>query len=89
MIVPYVLPCIFFIVDKMEPHEFLKRMLPSLKPVFSIKDPTQCVILLLDNMELILKKCSKDVIRDGESPAGWTTDVYDLGRNCTAPTRRP
>ncbi|KAJ3125212.1 hypothetical protein HK098_000523 [Nowakowskiella sp. JEL0407] len=66
-IVPFLLPSIFKICDKLTPEEFTSKVLPSLKSLFKITDPPQAGMLLLSRFDLLVNKCSSaDVFKQGK-----------------------
>ncbi|ORY66808.1 hypothetical protein BCR35DRAFT_308461 [Leucosporidium creatinivorum] len=67
-LVPFLLPNILYIAAGMDEDSFRTQVLPSLKPLFSIKDPPQAVISLLDNMGIFVEKCEKGVFREEVMP---------------------
>jgi hypothetical protein len=64
MMVPFILPSIFLISEGLEAKVFTEKVLPPINSVFSIKEPIQCVLVLLDNMNIIYKKITKELTRD-------------------------
>ena len=54
--IPFVLPNIFFIAEIAEAEEFVKYILPKLKPIFQLLKPVQILIIMLKNMSLLLQK---------------------------------
>ena len=66
-LLPFVIPNIFFIAEKMESDEFARDLLPSLKPLFLIRDPPQAMLSMLDHMAVFEAKCTPAVFRDGAS----------------------
>lgn len=64
-LVPFLLPNILFIASKMDTETFREEALPQIKPLFSIKEPPQAVVSLLDNLPLFIEKCTPTVFREG------------------------
>ncbi|GJN94446.1 hypothetical protein Rhopal_007526-T1 [Rhodotorula paludigena] len=62
-LVPFLLPNILYIAGKMSPDDFRLEVLPSLKPLFAIKDPPQAVVALIENLGTINEKCSPAVFQ--------------------------
>ncbi|GAA5872902.1 hypothetical protein JCM1840_005884 [Sporobolomyces johnsonii] len=67
-LVPFLLPNILYIASKMDAEAFRIEVLPSLKPLFAIKDPPQAVISLLENIGTLSEKCSPAVFREEVMP---------------------
>jgi len=63
-LLPYILPNVFAISNILSPTQFAQLILPSLKPLFTIKDPPQNMLTLLDNIELLQEKTEKTVFRE-------------------------
>lgn len=56
------------IMNKLEQGEFVVRLMPSIKSVGLIKEPVEIPMVVLEYLELILQKCSKDMIKEDLSP---------------------
>lgn len=69
-ILPYILPNVFAIATIVSPQQFASLVLPSLKPLFAIKEPPQNMLTLLDNLNTLQGKTDKSVFRErtSESP---------------------
>ncbi|KAL4062044.1 kinase-like domain-containing protein [Scleroderma yunnanense] len=67
-LLPYILPNVFAISNILSPTQFAQLILPSLKPLFTIKDPPQNMLTLLDNIELLQGKTEKGVFREQVLP---------------------
>ncbi|KIM57078.1 hypothetical protein SCLCIDRAFT_1219748 [Scleroderma citrinum Foug A] len=67
-LLPYILPNVFAISNILSPTQFAQLILPSLKPLFTIKDPPQNMLTLLDNIELLQEKTEKAVFREQVLP---------------------
>jgi SCY1-like protein 2 len=63
-LLPSILPNIFIISSSLSSQQFASRVLPSLKPLFSIKEPPQNMLTLLENLGLVQEKCEKPVFRE-------------------------
>ncbi|POW01735.1 hypothetical protein PSHT_12408 [Puccinia striiformis] len=50
VLLPFLLPNIFYIAQQMESEEFRSELLPHLTRLFAIKDPPQNILILLDNL---------------------------------------
>ena len=70
-LLPYILPNVFLISKIISPQQFASLVLPSLKPLFAIKDPPQNMLTLLDNLETLQNKTDKNVFRERESNIGY------------------
>ncbi|KAF7728225.1 hypothetical protein EC973_006506 [Apophysomyces ossiformis] len=67
-LLPYTVPNIFAITQKLSQQEFCELVLPSLKPVFSIRDPPQNMIVLLEKLDVFQQKTPREVFRDDVMP---------------------
>ncbi|GAA5959745.1 hypothetical protein JCM10213_008666, partial [Rhodosporidiobolus nylandii] len=67
-LVPFLLPNILHIAAKMGQAEFEKEVLPSLKPLFQVKEPPQAVVALLENLERVREKTGAGVFREEVMP---------------------
>jgi len=65
-LLPSILPNVFVISSSLSPQQFASRVLPSLKPLFTIKEPPQNMLTLLDNLGLVQEKCENPVFRERE-----------------------
>jgi SCY1-like protein 2 len=63
-LLPYILPNVFAISHILSPSQFASLVLPSLKPLFAIKEPPQNMITLLDNLQMLQNKTEKTVFRE-------------------------
>ena len=43
----------------------MKDVLPNVKPLFTVKEPVQAVVGLLDNLSVFKEKCTDVVFREG------------------------
>lgn len=66
-LVPFLLPNILHIAGKMSPDDFRLEVLPSLKPLFALKEPPQAVVALIESLPVFELKCAPAVFRDGQS----------------------
>ncbi|KAI9506464.1 kinase-like domain-containing protein [Coemansia spiralis] len=62
-LLPFILPNIMFIVDRLSSPEFVSMALARLKPLFSLGDSPQSTIVLLEHLSLLQKKTPADVFR--------------------------
>lgn len=53
--VPFVLPNVLLIAENSSKEEYVKYILPVLKPVMLIQDPIQILLIFMQKMELLLK----------------------------------
>ncbi|OCH95578.1 kinase-like protein [Obba rivulosa] len=67
-LLPYILPNVFAISQVLSPGQFASLVLPSLKPLFVIKEPPQNMLTLLGNLELLQNKTEKVVFREHVLP---------------------
>ncbi|POY75418.1 hypothetical protein BMF94_1488 [Rhodotorula taiwanensis] len=67
-LVPFLLPNILHIAGKMSPDDFRLEVLPSLKPLFALKEPPQAVVALIESLPVFELKCAPAVFRDEIMP---------------------
>ncbi|RKP26688.1 kinase-like domain-containing protein, partial [Syncephalis pseudoplumigaleata] len=67
-LLPLVLPNILFIAEKTSSIDFTNRVLPCLKPLFTMKEPAVAVIALLDKTRVLQKKTSPAVFKEEVLP---------------------
>lgn len=67
-LLPYILPNVFAISSILSAVQFAQLVLPSLKPLFTVKDPPQNMLTLLDNLEILQSKTEKVVFREQVLP---------------------
>uniref|UniRef100_A0A0K3CTW3 BY PROTMAP: gi/342319027/gb/EGU10979.1/ Other/SCY1 protein kinase [Rhodotorula glutinis ATCC 204091] n=1 Tax=Rhodotorula toruloides TaxID=5286 RepID=A0A0K3CTW3_RHOTO len=67
-LVPFLLPNILYIAGKMSPDDFRVEVLPSLKPIFTLKDPPQAVVALIEALPTFEQKCTPTVFREEVMP---------------------
>ena len=65
LLLPAILPNVFNISAILDANQFQQIVLPSLKPLFTIKDPPQNMIVLLENLSGLQQKTAKNVFRTG------------------------
>jgi SCY1-like protein 2 len=63
-LLPHILPNVFAISNELSPAQFASQVLPSLKPLFVVKDPPQNMITLLDNLTMLQEKTDKNVFKE-------------------------
>jgi hypothetical protein len=66
-LLPYILPNVFAISTAISPSQFASLVLPSLKPLFVVKEPPQNMMTLLDNLTMLQSKTDKIVFRERRS----------------------
>ena len=76
-LLPYILPNIFVIAQVLSSTPFAMLVLPSLQPLFAIKEPPQNMLTLLDNLLLLQEKTEKPVFRERESLTMINTLSYE------------
>ncbi|KAG5645883.1 hypothetical protein DXG03_005030 [Asterophora parasitica] len=67
-LLPHILPNVFAISTMLSPSQFASAVLPSLKPLFNIKEPPQNMLTLLDNLQMLQSKTEKNVFREHVLP---------------------
>jgi SCY1-like protein 2 len=72
-LLPYILPNVFVISQSLSASQFATTVLPSLKPLFSIREPPQNMLTLLDNLTMLQDKTDKNVFRERTSEIDFTT----------------
>lgn len=66
-LLPYILPNVSSIAAIVTPQQFTSLVLPSLKPLFTITEPPQNMLTLLDNLTTLQEKTEKAVFRERAS----------------------
>ena len=79
-----ILPNVFDIASTLDAAQFSAVVLPSLKPLFSTKDPPIVMMVLLENLETLQSKTSKAVFRTGRSNVYLSSAALNFGVRCTA-----
>ena len=79
-LLPYILPNVFLISTALSATQFAAMVLPSLKPLFTIKDPPQNMLTLLENLPTLQSKTEKGVFRERTYGCWSTTPWYVLLR---------
>ncbi|KAH9483858.1 Protein kinase domain-containing protein ppk32 [Psilocybe cubensis] len=67
-LLPYILPNVFVISQNLSASQFASIVLPSLKPLFAIREPPQNMLTLLDNLTMLQDKTDKNVFREHVLP---------------------
>ncbi|KAA1130872.1 hypothetical protein PGTUg99_027382 [Puccinia graminis f. sp. tritici] len=78
VLLPFLLPNIFFIAQQMESEEFRSELLPHLTRLFSIKDPPQNILILLDNLSIFQTKATPQVFREDVMPLIYVALESDM-----------
>ncbi|MBW0500573.1 hypothetical protein O181_040288 [Austropuccinia psidii MF-1] len=68
ILLPFLLPNIFYIAHQMDAEEFRSDLLPHITPLFSIKDPPQSILTLLDNLSIFQNKATPQLFREEVMP---------------------
>jgi SCY1-like protein 2 len=63
-LLPYILPNVFSISTVLSSSQFATLVLPSLKPLFLVKEPPQNMLTLLDNLPMLQNKTDQRVFRE-------------------------
>jgi len=63
-LLPYILPNVFAISQSLTPPQFASQVLPSLKPLFVVREPPQNMLTLLDNLTMLQDKTDNNVFRE-------------------------
>ena len=66
LLLPSILPNVFNISATLDASQFQQLVLPSLQPLFAVRDPPQNMIVLLENLTELQKKTAKNVFRSGK-----------------------
>jgi SCY1-like protein 2 len=75
-LLPCILPNVFAISRVLSPTQFAALVLPSLKPLFAIKDPPQNMLTLLNNVKLLQDKTEKPVFLERARRFRLNTDSH-------------
>ncbi|KAF9001944.1 kinase-like domain-containing protein [Cyathus striatus] len=63
-LLPYILPNVFAISKDLSSMQFASMVLPSLKPLFAVKEPPQNMLTLLNNLHMLQSKTDKQTFRE-------------------------
>ncbi|XP_041980079.1 SCY1-like protein 2 [Aricia agestis] len=66
--VPFVLPNVLLIAENSTKEEYVKYILPVLKPVMLIQEPIQILLIFMQKMELLLKLTPADEVKSDILP---------------------
>ncbi|KAG0225610.1 hypothetical protein BGW42_004218 [Actinomortierella wolfii] len=67
-LLPFTLPNVFYIAEKMTPREFEVKVLPSLKPIFLVREPMQNLLTLLEKIDMLQQKVGGAVFKEDVMP---------------------
>ncbi|KDE06107.1 SCY1 protein kinase [Microbotryum lychnidis-dioicae p1A1 Lamole] len=67
-LIPFLLPNIAYIGQRMDVDAFRSQVLPHLIPLFKIKDPPQAILALLDSLPLFSEKSTPTSFREEVMP---------------------
>nr|CAG8594463.1 3182_t:CDS:10 [Entrophospora candida] len=67
-LLPFILPNIFFISQKIQLDDFYEKILKPLKPIFAISEPMQSMIICLDKIDLFKSKTSTSIFKEDVMP---------------------
>ncbi|XP_050534793.1 SCY1-like protein 2 [Daktulosphaira vitifoliae] len=68
IMIPFVLPNIFYVCENCSKEEFINHVLPSLKPILKVHEPIQIPFIFLQKMELLLKLAPSEDIKSDILP---------------------
>ncbi|KAI8927965.1 kinase-like domain-containing protein [Entophlyctis helioformis] len=89
-VAPFVLPSLFWILDKGKTNEQFGQVAVALRPLLQVLDPPQSAQLLLSRMDLLAQKLSADVVKTDLVPfvlrciSGRNPTLQDAGINAVA-----
>jgi SCY1-like protein 2 len=76
LLLPSILPNVFSVSSTLDATQFQELVLPSLKPLFALRDPPQNMIVLLENLGELQQKTSKPAFRQGDG--GTNISILDV-----------
>ncbi|KAJ8078461.1 Protein kinase domain-containing protein ppk32 [Marasmius tenuissimus] len=71
-LLPYILPNVFKIASVLSSSQFAAMVLPSLKPLFAVKEPPNNMLTLLDNLPMLQSKTDKNTFKTEVLPLVYT-----------------
>ncbi|XP_050436024.1 SCY1-like protein 2 [Adelges cooleyi] len=77
VMIPFVLPNIFYVCENCSKHEFVNHVLPCLKPIMKVHEPVQVPFIFLQKMELLLKLAPSEDIKSDILPMLYKTLELD------------
>ena len=66
---PFLLGSILAIAEKMNTDQFVSRVLPQIKFLFSVSEPPQIPLILIQHLDLFLTKTPKADLKDSMGSA--------------------
>lgn len=66
--VPFVLPNVLLIAENCSKEEYIRYILPEMKPVMKMQDPIQILLIFMQKMELLLKLTPAEEIKTDVLP---------------------
>ncbi|XP_072171795.1 SCY1-like protein 2 [Diadema setosum] len=66
--VPFVLPNVLHIAEQCSDQEYVRLVLPGLKPVFKMQEPVQILLIFMQRMQLLLTKTPAEDIKNHVLP---------------------
>ncbi|KAA0191628.1 hypothetical protein HAZT_HAZT004492 [Hyalella azteca] len=85
--VPFVLPVVLLVAERATDEEFVKHVLPHLKPIMRLTEPVQVLVQLMQQMSLLLTKTPASDVRSDVLPLLYRaldTDTSSLQELCLA-----
>jgi SCY1-like protein 2 len=64
ILVPFVLPNIFAIAELLDKSVFVSKIFPAMLPLFTLKEPFQAILLLLQKLDFFLQRLPAAVINE-------------------------
>lgn len=62
--VPFVLPNILLVGERLDRDAFMQHVLPCLLPVLAMQEPVQILLIIMQNMGLLLSRVTPEAARD-------------------------
>ena len=66
---PFLIASILSIAEKMTPEQFAARVLPHIKFLFTVSEPPQIPLILIQHLDLFLTKTPKADLKDSTNRA--------------------
>ncbi|XP_014248964.1 SCY1-like protein 2 [Cimex lectularius] len=85
MMVPFVLPSVFFIAENCSKQEFSTHILPHLITVMKIQNPIQILLIFMQKMDFLLKMTPCEEVKSHILPMlyrGFETDTQEIQELC-------
>ncbi|XP_060840566.1 SCY1-like protein 2 isoform X1 [Rhopalosiphum padi] len=77
VMIPFVLPNIFYVCENCTKDEFVNHILPCLKPIMKVHEPVQVPFIFLQKMELLLKLAPLEDLKSDILPMLYKTLELD------------